>query len=43
MRYDTIEEIFKRGLHSYLSDLSRTCRLINEDIAKTYFYYAVVG
>jgi len=43
LRYDTIEEIFKRGLHSYLSELLRTCRLINEDIAKTYFYYAVVA
>jgi uncharacterized alpha-E superfamily protein len=43
LRYDTIEEIFGRGLHSYLGELLRTCRAIGEDIARTYFYYAVVA
>jgi len=43
LRYDTIEEIFKRGLHPYLHDLLRSCRLIGEDIARTYFFYAVVA
>ncbi len=43
LQYDTIEEIFGRGLHSYLCDLLRTIRSIGEDIARTYFYYAVVA
>ncbi len=43
LRYDTIEEILTRGLHSYLTELLRTLRLIGEDIARTYFYYAVVA
>jgi uncharacterized alpha-E superfamily protein len=43
LRYYTIEEIFKRGLHPYLDEVLRTCRYINEDIARTYFYYAVVA
>jgi uncharacterized alpha-E superfamily protein len=43
LRYDTIEEIFARGLHPYLSDLLRNLRLIGHDIARTYFYYAVVA
>lgn len=43
LRYGTIEEIFTRGLHSYLSELLRVCRSIGEDIARTYFYYAVVA
>jgi uncharacterized alpha-E superfamily protein len=41
LRYDRIEEIFRHGLHPYLRDLQRTCRAIGEDIARTYFYYAV--
>ena len=43
LRYDTTEEIFRRGLHSYLGELLRTCRSIGEDIARTYFHYAVVA
>jgi len=43
LRYDTIEEIFRRGLHTYLSDLTKMFRAIGEDIARTYFYYAVVA
>ena len=43
LRYDTIEEIFARGLHPYLGDLLRIFRLIGHDIARTYFYYAVVA
>jgi len=43
LRYDVIGEIFKRGLHAYLHDLLRTCRLIGEDIARSYFFYAVVA
>ena len=43
LRYATMEEIFGRGLHSYLKELSKTCRSIGEDIARTYFYYAVVA
>ncbi len=43
LRYDKMEEIFKQGLHSYLNELLRMCGAIGEDIARTYFYYAVVA
>ena len=43
LRYNTIEEIFAHGLHAYLSELLKTWRSIGEDIARTYFYYAVVA
>jgi uncharacterized alpha-E superfamily protein len=43
LRYDKIDEIFKRGLHAYLHELLRLSRLIGEDIARTYFLYAVVA
>jgi uncharacterized alpha-E superfamily protein len=39
LRYDTIEDIFQRGLHSYLHYLLQMCRSIGDDIAQTYFYY----
>jgi uncharacterized alpha-E superfamily protein len=40
--YDRMEDIFERGLHSVLRDVQHTCRSIGEQIARTYFYYAVV-
>jgi len=43
LRYDKIGDIFQRGLHLYLSDLLRVFRSVGEDIARTYFYYAVVA
>jgi uncharacterized alpha-E superfamily protein len=43
LRYDTIDEIFKQGLHKYLRELSRMSEAIGEDIARTYFYYEVVA
>ena len=43
LRYDTIDEIFERGLHAYLQELLRLYRSIGADIARTYFYYAVVA
>ncbi len=43
LRYDRVNEIFKQGLHSYLDDLLRMCGAIGEDIARNYFYYAVVA
>ena len=43
LRYDRIEEIFKLGLHSYLKDMLGMCGSIGEDIARSYFYYAVVA
>jgi uncharacterized alpha-E superfamily protein len=43
LRYDRVSEIFKQGLHSYLDELLRMCGAIGEDIARTYFYYAVVA
>lgn len=43
LMYDRIEEIFGRGLHAFLIDLQKTCRAIGEQIARTYFYYAVVA
>jgi uncharacterized alpha-E superfamily protein len=43
LSYDRVEDIFEQGLHSYLSDLLELCGLIGDDIARTYFYYAVVA
>jgi uncharacterized alpha-E superfamily protein len=43
MVYDRIEDIFARGLHSFLSDVEHSCRVIGEQIARTYFYYAGVA
>ena len=43
LSYDKVEEIFKQGLHSYLSELLGMCGSIGDDIARTYFYYAVVA
>jgi uncharacterized alpha-E superfamily protein len=43
LSYDKVGEIFKQGLHSYLGDLLRMCGAIGDDIARTYFYYAVVA
>jgi uncharacterized alpha-E superfamily protein len=41
LRYDKIEEIFKRGLHAYLTELLGSCLTIGENIAHSYFYYGV--
>ena len=41
--YDRMEDIFARGLHRFLADLQKTCRQIGEQIARSYFYYAVVA
>lgn len=41
--YDRIEDIFARGLHGFLVDLQKTCRLIGDNIARKYFYYAGVA
>lgn len=38
--YDRIQDIFARGLHSFLTDAELTCRRIGEQIASTYFYYS---
>ena len=43
LRYDLVDEIFRQGLHSYVHELLRMCDAIGEDIARTYFYYAVVA
>jgi uncharacterized alpha-E superfamily protein len=43
LRYQTIEEIFTRGLHAYLNDVLQSFRAIGHDIARTYFYYAMVA
>ena len=43
LRYDRITEIFKVGLHSYLNEMLQMCGSIGEDIARNYFYYAVVA
>jgi len=43
LSYDRIEEIFKQGLHSYLHELSQMFGLMGRDIARNYFYYAVVA
>jgi uncharacterized alpha-E superfamily protein len=41
--YDKIEDIFDRGLHIHMQDLLKMCRSIDEDIVRSYFYYAVVA
>ena len=43
LSYDKIDEIYKQGLHSYLTELSEMFALIGSDIARNYFYYAVVA
>jgi uncharacterized alpha-E superfamily protein len=43
LQYDRIEDIFAGGLHTYLTELQKVCRSIGEQIARTYFYYAVVA
>jgi|SRR5579871_3226555 len=43
LRYDRINEIFDQGLHGYLNGLLSLCGSVGEDIARTYFYYAVVA
>jgi uncharacterized alpha-E superfamily protein len=43
LSYDKVGEIFKQGLHGYLGDLLRMCGAMGDDIARTYFYYAVVA
>ena len=43
LSYDKIEEIFEYGLHTYLRELSDMFTLIGSDIARSYFYYAVVA
>ena len=43
LMYDRIEDIFARGLHTFLTELQKACRSIGEHIARTYFYYAVVA
>jgi uncharacterized alpha-E superfamily protein len=43
LSYDRISEIFEQGLHGYLNDVLRISGSIGEDIARTYFYYAVVA
>jgi uncharacterized alpha-E superfamily protein len=43
LRYDRVDDIFSQGLHTYLDDLLRMFGAIGEDIARNYFYYAVVA
>ena len=43
LRYDTIGEIFDRGLHIYLKELMVMANEIGEAIARNYFYYEVVA
>ncbi|HLN00236.1 MAG TPA: alpha-E domain-containing protein [Bryobacteraceae bacterium] len=43
LMYDRIQDIFSRGLHPFLTEMQNTCRSIGEQIARTYFYYAVVA
>jgi uncharacterized alpha-E superfamily protein len=41
LTYDSIDEIFSRGLHSYLEELQLTCRTIGAKVTEAYLYYAV--
>jgi uncharacterized alpha-E superfamily protein len=42
LMYDPIGDIFARGLHPFLTQLQKTCRVIGDQIARTYFYYSSV-
>jgi uncharacterized alpha-E superfamily protein len=43
LSYDRIGDIFEHGLHGYLNEVLNLCGAIGGDIARTYFYYAVVA
>jgi uncharacterized alpha-E superfamily protein len=43
LRYDKIDEIFRQGLHKYLTELIHMLNAIGQAIARSYFYYAVVA
>jgi uncharacterized alpha-E superfamily protein len=43
LRYDTIQDVFRGGLHVYLDHVQKACREIGDQVARTYFYYAVVA
>jgi len=43
LSYDRIEEIFQQGLHPYLNEILDLCGSMGSDIARNYFYYAVVA
>lgn len=43
LKYDRIEELFARGLHTCMTDVQRTCRTIGDLIARTYFYQEVTA
>jgi uncharacterized alpha-E superfamily protein len=43
LTYDSIDEIFAGGLHSYLQDLLATCRTIGAHVTETYLHYAVTA
>jgi uncharacterized alpha-E superfamily protein len=43
LRYDTVEDVFRRGLHSYLENLLANFHVIGEDIAHSYFYYGAAA
>ncbi len=42
LRYGRIGDIFRRGLHEYLTEVQRTCREIGAEIGRAYFYYGVI-
>jgi uncharacterized alpha-E superfamily protein len=41
LRYDRIDDILRRGLHDYLTNMIGMFNSIGEAIARTYFYYAL--
>jgi uncharacterized alpha-E superfamily protein len=43
LTYDSINEIFEGGLHSYLEELLATCRTIGGHVTETYLHYAVAS
>ena len=43
LAYDRIEDVFARGLHSFLTEMQKTLRQIGHHVARTYFYYATVA
>ena len=43
LKYDRIADIFGRGLHAFLADVRHTCCAIGDEVARTYFCYAVAS
>jgi uncharacterized alpha-E superfamily protein len=43
LKYDRIADVFARGLRPFLEDVQRACQDIGDQVARTYFCYAVAS